>query len=117
MSKTAQLKQAFIKQAHPQNKMITLAIFVKELEDELEVANWIATNYAHEYEQHIQMHMKNMLEAQLKLNAGADCIMRELLKHVEELAEHLGADTVRTHSIDEQAEQATKDLLNKLRLH
>lgn len=117
MSATAQLKKAFIQQAHTQNKAITLAIFVKELEDEVEVAQWIATNYAHEYEQHVQLHMANMLEAQLKLNAGADCIIKELLKHVEELATHLGNDASGLHSVDEQAEQATNALLSKLRLH
>lgn len=102
---TTQLKIAFIKQAHEQDKMITLAIFVKELEENLEVAQFICAEYAHEFPQYVQMHMKNMLEAQLKMNAGADCIVKELLKHVETLA------------TDTTAEQETQNLLNKFKLH
>lgn len=121
MSKTAKLKQAFIQQAHEQNPMITLAIFVKELEDELEVAQWIADNYAQDYEQHIQMHMANMLEAQLKLNAGASAVMDTLLQHVAELAGSAELDItqhiVNAQPADLQAKQATDALLSKLRLH
>ena len=39
------LKKAFIKQAHGDNKIITLGIFVKELEDDIEMAQWIAEHY------------------------------------------------------------------------
>jgi hypothetical protein len=118
MSKTAQLKKAFIAQAHEQNTMITLAIFVKELEDELEVAQWIYDNYANDYAQHLQMHMANMLEAQLKLNAGSAVVMEQLLKHVTELA-GAGELDVTQHitNADTQAKQATDALLSKLRLH
>ena len=123
MTKTAELKQAFIKQAHADNKHITLAIFVKELEDEIEVAAWIADNYAQDYDKHIQMHMANMLEAQLKLNAGSEAVIQHLLKHVAELA-GITADkleqssTAHTHtSVDAQAKQATDALLAKMRLH
>lgn len=103
----AQLKQAFIKQAHTQDKMITLAIFVKELNEDLEVAQHIVAEYAHDFPQYVQMHMKNMLEAQLKLNAGTDCIVKELLQHVEQLAQDDSEDTLA------QAMQA----INKAKLH
>ena len=120
MSATAQLKKTFIKQAHNDNKMITLAIFVKELEDDLEVAQWIADNYAQDFAQHIQMHMANMLEAQLKINAGSSAVIEELLKHVAELAGAGNLDitsAVSASTVDKQAKQATDALLSKLRLH
>lgn len=105
MKATTQLKIAFIKQAHEQDKMVTLAIFVKELEDDLEVAQHIVSEYAHEYAQYIQMHMKNMLEAQLKLNAGAGCIVNELVKHLDTLA------------TDDDAMQSAMEAINKAKLH
>jgi hypothetical protein len=118
MSTTAKLKQAFIKQAHEQSTMITLAIFVKELEDELEVAQWIYDNYAKDYAEHMQMHMANMLEAQLKLNAGSAVVMDTLLKHVTDLAGAGELDiTQHITNADTQAKQATDALLSKLRLH
>jgi hypothetical protein len=109
---TQQLKQAFIAQAHASNKMITLAIFVKELEDDIEVAEWIASNYAHEYEQHLQLHMQNMLDAQLKLNAGHDAVIKTLLQHINELA---GDDA--TQDVTSVAKHATDTLLSKFKLH
>ena len=114
MTVTAKLKQAFIKQAHEQSKLITLALFVKELEDDVEVAQHIAQTYGHDYDTHIQMHMHNMLDAQLKRNAGMDVILQLLLAHAEQ--QDTQAHT-QAHSIDTQAQQATDALLSKLRLH
>jgi len=108
MSATAQLKMAFIKQAHEQDKMVTLALFVKELEDEIEVAQHIVSEYAHDFPQHVQLHMKNMLEAQLKLNAGASVIVTALLEHVAELA---------NEDDNKAAQTAAMAAINKAMLH
>lgn len=86
MSAIKQLKQAFIKQAHAQDKMIAFAIFVKELEEDLETAQWIFDEFGHEFEAAMQMHMKNMMQGQLMLNAGLDYSVKTLLKHIEALA-------------------------------
>jgi adenosyl cobinamide kinase/adenosyl cobinamide phosphate guanylyltransferase len=108
MSAVQQLKQAFIKQAHEQDKMVTLAVFAKELQDDLEVAAWIVEHYAHDYEQHTQMHMKQALEAQLKLNDSVDSIVTTLLGHLTKLA---------TNDTTDAATKATQDLLSKFKLH
>ena len=111
MSATQQLKQAFIKQAHEQDKMITFAIFVKELAEDLELAQWIYSEFGHCFEAAAQMHMRNMLEAQLKLNAGHDYVITQLLTHIERLAEQ------DSNAVNNSAQQATKDLLSKFKLH
>ena len=67
------------------------------------------------------MHMANMLEAQLKLNAGASAVMDTLLKHVADLAGSAELDItqhiVSAQGADAQAKRATDALLSKLRLH
>lgn len=108
MDAIKQLKQAFIKQAHADDKMIAFAIFVKELTDDLETAQWIFDEFGHTYEAAAQMHMRNMLDAQLKLNAGMDYAVKQLLTHIATLTD---ADN------STQAQQATKDLLSKFKLH
>jgi len=118
----AQLKKAFITQAHADNKHITLAIFVKELDDDIEVANWIAQQFGADYTPAIQMHMRNMIDARLKLNAGQDAVIKHLLENV---AEAMGItateleDKIKAPAQDvgTQAKQATDALLSKLRLH
>lgn len=103
-----QLIKALIKQAHADDKMIVIALFVKLLEEDLETAQWILDEYGHTYEAAQQLHMRNMLQGQLMLNAGADVLISALLAHMEQLAAQGGSNT---------AQQATDALLSKFKLH
>jgi hypothetical protein len=105
---TQALKQAFIKQAHAQQPIITLAIFVKELDDDVEMSAWILEQYGHDYDEATQMHMRNMLDAQIKMNAGTSVILEQILAHVANNA---------TDNVETQAQEATNALLSKMRLH
>ena len=106
-----QLKQELIKELAKHDAMIALAAFFMELDSDLEMANWLAQEFAHTYEQHIQLHMKQALEAQLKLNASTHVIAQVVNAHIKQLGE---ADLA-AHGT--QAQQATKHLLDKFMLH
>ena len=87
------------------------------------MAQWIAEHYAHDYAEHIQMHMRNMLEAQVKLNAGTNTVLQYIVTNVAE-AQGLDAEELLNkikapaqQDVEQQAQQATQALLTKMRLH
>lgn len=97
---------------HAADKHITLAAFGMLVTKDIELAQEIVTTFAQDFDTSIQMHMQNMINAQLQLNAAHDAISRVLLKHALELLDSVAEDNTAT-----QAEQATADFLSKFKLH